>query len=392
MSLILFDSRGYARLFKLLLFSAAFQVVSRGILSLMRLKRKPLWFTTTNIIKLLITLGLTIYLIVHLDRGLEGIIEAQIVGFISFILINLRFLSTNMAFVFEKKIFREMIIFSYPLAISSISSVLLIVADRYVVRYISGMGAMGLYSVAFKIANVLKVFVINSLSSALLPLKFQMMNQPRNREFYSKIMTYTVFGFIFFLLGLSLFSKEILRLMAQNPKYWIAYQIVPFLCFAQLFEMMRMNVNLGLIIQKKTRIISVILILVSILSIGLNILFVSLLGYKGAAISTILAQGIFFGLVYYYAQKHYYVPYELSRLVKLFVVSAVIIVISFTVLNPIQIIPRVILKFSLIILFPFILRFLKFYEAIELLRLRESWHKWKNPKNWKRNLNNIKFN
>jgi len=390
-SVSLLGSEEYAYLFSMLLISAAFQIISRGVLSLMRLQRKPLLFTTTNIMKMLVTLGLTIFFIVGLDRGVEGIFEAQAIGFLTFILVNLRFIWKNSKPVFEWSIFKEMIHFSYPLALSSVSSVLLTVADRYAVRYLEGMEAMGLYSAGFKIANVLKVFIINSLSSALMPLKFQMMDQPGNRRFYSKIMTYTVFGFVIILLGLSLYSKEVLRILARNSNYWNAFYFVPILCLAQLFELFRFNANIGLIIEKRTKIISTILISVSVVSIALNVLLVHYFDAYGAAVATLISQIIFFILIYRYAQKYYPIPYELMKLAKMTLVAVLIIILTYAWVNSLGIVLRIIIKLILIGSFPFILYFLKFYEPVEILRLKNAWYKWRNPGRWKENIREIKF-
>ena len=387
----LLDSNEYAYLFTLLLISAAFQIVSRGVLSLMRLQRKPLRFTTTNIIKLTVTLALTIYFIVGLNRGIEGIFEAQIIGFVIFILVNIRFIIINSKPVFEWSIFKEMVKFSYPLALSSASTILLNVADRYSVRYIEGMESMGLYSAGFKIANVLKIFIINSLNSALMPLKFQMMDRPNNKRFYSKIMTYSAFGFIMVMLFVSLFSKELLQILAQDKGYWSAFYFVPILCFGQLFELLRFNANIGLVIQKKTKIISGVLFTVSVLGIGLNVLLVSYWGSYGAAIAILLSQIIFFTLIYQKAQKYYRIPYELINIGKMVLVSAMIVFVVFFWVNSMMIIPRMILKFALILLFPFFLFFINFYEPIEIFHIRKAWHMIRNPKNWSKMLKKIKI-
>lgn len=388
---VLLDSRDYGYLFLLLLISAAFQILARLVLSLIRLQRKSLLFTTTNILKLLVTLGLTIYFIVDLKRGIEGILEAQIIGFVFFILLNLKMILKNLYPVFERSILKEMVWFSYPLAISAMSGVLLTVTDRYAVRYIGGLEDMGLYSLGFKVANVLKIFVINSVASALLPLKFQMMDKPGNKRFYSKIMTYTALGFTVLLLFLSLFSQEAIKLLAQNPDYWSAYQIVPILCYSQFFLLLRHNARFGLIVEKKTKIISLIMIVVSILNIGLNILLVSFYGIIGASVAALLAQVIFFVFIYGYAQKHYPIPYEVRKLFVLLLLSVAVILVAFLYVNPMELIPRIIIKFGLIVSFPFMLYLLKFYEPVELQRLRGAWHKWKNPANWKENLKQIKI-
>ncbi|MCF8307722.1 MAG: oligosaccharide flippase family protein [Bacteroidales bacterium] len=387
----LLDSGKYTYLFQLLLVSAAFQILSRLILIVVRLQRKALLFSISNIFKLVITLGLTIYFVVGLQRGVEGIIEAQIIGFISLILFNIKFILKNISPVFERIILKEMLLFSYPLAISGVGGVLLTVTDKYAVRFVGGMEDMGLYNLGFKVGNVLKLLFINSVFNAIGPMRYKMMDQPNNKRFYSKLMTYTSFGFVILLLGLSLFSKEAIRVLASNKEYWGAYQIVPILVFAQLFELLRRNANFGLIVEKKTKIISMVMIFVMVLNIGLNIGFIYFFGPIGAAIALLISQAIYFGLIYTYSQRHYFIPYEIRKVFIMILLSAVIVGISYLFLNSMDIIPRIIIKLLLIAIFPVLLYFFKFYDPVEIDRLKGAWNKWRKPKKWRENLKNIKI-
>lgn len=389
-STFLLGSSQYAYLLMVMVGSAAMQVIARVPLSLMRLQRKPLLFSVSNIIKLAVTLGFTVYFIVYLDRGVRGIFEAQILGFAVFFLVIALYIKRNLWFRLQLGILKEMLHYSYPLMISSIGGVLLTVADKYAVRFIGGMNDMGIYSLGFKIANVLKVLVMNSVLPALMPLKFKMMDQPGNRRFYSKMFTYTIFGFLFFLMGITFFSKEIVVVLAKNPSYWEAYHIIPVLCFAQLFEMMRRVANLGLIIKKKTKIISTIMLGVAALNVMLNVLFIYLFDIIGAAIATLLSQFIFFYFILRKAQQHYYIPYELKKVVMMTGLAIVFSVVAYFS-GVLDLAPRLILKALMIIIFPVALYFLNFFEPIELERLKGAWHKWKNPKRWRENLRKIKF-
>lgn len=388
---VLLDSSKYKYLFDLMLISAALQIITRLLLALMRIQRKPLLFTTTNVTQFAVILGFTVYFVAVLERGLEGIFEAQILGYLFFILINIRLIINSIKPVFERSILKEMLRFSYPLVFSTMTGVIMSVTDRYAVRYIGGLNDMGVYTLGFKITNILKVFVINSVVSALLPLKFQMMDKPNNKRFYSKIMTYTAFGFIIILLFLALYSQEVIKLLAQKQEFWRAYQIVPILGFAQLFVLLRRNSNFGLMVKKKTKIISYITISVSILNLGLSILLVYYFRSMGAATASLLSQSLFFLLTYFQAQKHYHIPYELKKIFTMVLTGAAIVIISFLLVNPMALLPRIILKFALIVLFPVILYFFNFYESIELDRLRGAWHKWKNPNKWRENLKQIKI-
>jgi O-antigen/teichoic acid export membrane protein len=132
------------------------------------------------------------------------------------------------------------------------------------------------------------------------------------------------------------------------------------------------------------------MIIISAVNVLLNYLFISLFGTIGAAIASLVAQILFFILIYYYAQKHYPLHYEITKVLKMTGVSVVLTIIAYNI-NSVILIPRIFIKGSLILSFPFLLYFLGVYEQIELKRIKETWSKWKNPKNLIKNLKNIKM-
>jgi O-antigen/teichoic acid export membrane protein len=395
-SYLLLNSEKYSYLLMLMIGSASLQIIKRIPLSMMRLQRRAIRFAVSNVIQLVITLLLTIYFIVYQGKKLDGIFEAQIIGFAFLLLFNAKYIFDNIQPVFEKSILKEMLDYSFPLMISALGSVLLSVADRFFIKFIEGLENIGIYSLGFKIANVLKLVFIQSVFSAINPLRFRMMNDSDHPRFYSKIMTYSVFGFLILQMGLMYFSKELLFLLAENKEHWTfahvnaAVHIIPVLCFAQLFEILRRNVRFGLNIVKKTKIVSVVMLFSASMNIVLNMFFISLFGTIGAAIATLAAQIIFFALIYHYAQKYYYIPYELKKVFIMIGVVIVLTVFAYSI-NSMILIPRLIIKVLLIGSFPFILYFIGFYEKVELQRIKGSWEKWKNPRNWKDNLRKIKI-
>jgi len=109
----------------------------------------------------------------------------------------------NIKPIFELRILREMLSFSTPLIVSSLAGIILTVTDRYMLRFLVDLKAVGIYSLGFKVANTLRVFIISSVMMALQPTIYKMMNAPDNKRFYSKSMTYFSFGLMICVLGLS---------------------------------------------------------------------------------------------------------------------------------------------------------------------------------------------
>jgi len=284
-----------------------------------------------------------------------------------------------------------MLLYSFPLMLSSISGIILSIADRYCINFITGLSELGSYSLGYKIANSIKVLLVTSVQLSINPLIYQMMDKPGNKRFYSKIMLYFCFGVLFCVLGLSLFSKEIVYLLASsNKEYWDAYKVIPLLSFAVLFGMLKDTSLIGLNLSKKTKIIGLVTIAISILNVILNVVLISLLHSVGASIAALVSNILFFWIIYHYAQKYYYVPYEIKKIVILITLGIGIYGIS--LINfPIPSLFKYLLKFCLIFSMPVILYFLRFYENAELEVIKGTWRKWRNPHNWKKNIANIKF-
>jgi O-antigen/teichoic acid export membrane protein len=356
----------------------------------MKIQQKPVFFTTTNIAKLILTLFLTILFVVYQKSGIEGIYQAQIYGSFLFFIITARYLFQNIEFRIDFRMIKEMLHFSFPLILASTSGILISILDKYILNYLASKEEVSVYVFAYRMANSLKIFVIASIQMAVSPLLFQIMHEPGNQRFYSKYMSYFAFIVMFVVVGMSAFSFEIVHLFARTDVYYIAWTVIPLLSFALYFGMLKDTASTGLQITKKTRIISTITIIVTLLNVGLNYMLIPVWSYYGASLAFLLSQVLFFVFMYKYAQKEYPVPYELKKIILISLVGMILCLASY-LMNDIPLLPRLLLKTLLVIAFPFILFPLRFYEEIEILRLKEAWLKWRNPLNWRKNLKKVKM-
>ena len=389
-SLLLFNNSTYSYLIKLMLITAGLETVAIVPSTLIRLQEKPVLFSTGNILRLIVSLTFTIYFVAFLDKKVEGIYQAQIIGNLSYFLFLSRFIWKNIKFSFETKILKGMIYYSLPLVFSSVSGVLLSITDRYVLKFFTDLSDVGIYNLGYKMANTIKVFLVSSINLAIFPIIFKMINDPDNKRFYSKIMTYCGYVVMFAVLGLSFFGKEIIKFLAQSVDYWDAYKVIPIISFAIFFGMLKDISFIGLHLKKKTKIIASVIISVMVLNLLLNIALIPLWKSMGAAIATLFSQITYFLIIYLYAKKYYHIPYEIPKVVKMTLLGLVLYAISLLTSN-MNLCWRLILKSILLVAFPVFLYFLKFYEEIELLRLKQAWKKWSNIKKLKGNIKKINF-
>jgi O-antigen/teichoic acid export membrane protein len=169
---------------------------------------------------------------------------------------------------------------------------------------------------------------------------------------------------------LSVFSLEIVKVLAQDASYWPGFIVIPFITLSILFNSMRYLLTLNLSIVKKTLIVAIIVTIMSALNLGLNLLLIPRYQAIGAAVSTAITQLVFLLTTYVIAQKHYHVAYEIRKLLMIFVVGIILISLGY-IMNDLPLLFRLILKSIIWLSFPLILHPLKFYEKVELQRIGE---------------------
>lgn len=390
-SSLLLDTAGYTRLIRLVAASAGLEIISLVPATLCKMQRKPAMYTRNIIIRLAVVLVLSLLFVVVFDRKVDGIYEAQIAGTAVYLLLYLPYTLKNIVWKFEKFILLKMLKFGFPLILSSSFSVVLGIADRYSLNFISGLESVGVYSLGYKLANTLKIFIVMSVQLALTPVVFQMADQPGIKRFMSKIMTYFTFGLMFFTIGISLFGQEIVKVLSiGKPDYWDAYLVVPFIAFGTVFGMLKDTAAYGLQIVKRTGVIASVIVFVSLLNVALNMLLIPFMDALGAGLSTLLSQMIYFGATIYYAQRYYPVAYEFRKIFLSIGLGALFCLAAYFVRDW-GLAWRLCIKTLLLLTYPVALYFFRFYDRNELLALQGFRDKWRHPGVWKENLQKLKF-
>ncbi len=389
LSRTLFHDTSWSKVISLVILSSALQVINNMVNTLMRLQSRSTLYTFINILKLIIVLPLTLWLILGRHMGIEGIYLAQVIGNVLFILFLSGYTIRNCRLWFDRKVYRDMSIYGVPLFLSGVAAVLLNVIDRYSLNTWSVLKSVALYTLAFKISSVLKLVIVDSINKSILPAFLKKMDSPDNKRFYSKILLYTSYVVMFSIVGLSIFSYEITKVISISTKFWDAVIIIPVLALSVFFINMKEVMIYGLHIAKKTRIISLIVVGATILNLLLNMILIPVWDIKGAAAATLISQIFYWFACYYYAQKSFFIPYETRKLVVLFLTGA-FLTFSGLFLSGLNLGPRLVIKSFLVIIFPFILYLFNFYDPIEIQSIKGLIMKWSNLKNLRSNINSLR--
>lgn len=388
LSKLFFGSNKFSHYIILLFLTSSLGIHNLFPLTLMRLREKSSLFAILNSVKFALTLLLNIYFISYLNMGVEGILISLLIGQLFLSLISIPLVKQNIVLNFQFSILKEMISYGLPLVFTTVFSLLLTMSDRFVIKYFNGDASVGIYSLGYKIASVSNVIILQSFQLGFLPIAYKKVGSADSQRFFSKTLTYYTFILILVGLGISFFSKELIEILAKKQEYWESYSVIPIISLAFVLKGIQYIYSLSFHYSKRTSYNAAIVIISSLLNVALNIVLVDEFGYIGAAYAILIATLFMMWLSYHYGQKVYYINYETKKLYLLIILGILFYLISI-LLNDLNIYLSLFTKLLLFCAFPFVLLPFNFYEVVELKRINQGWHKWKNPFNWKNNFKKI---
>lgn len=352
---------------RLIVLIVLFRTLNNLFLSKYRADERALVFSSISIIRLVLIALLTIYFTVKLNKGIEGIFFAAVLGEAATALYLLAALIKQMNFKFDFEILKISIKFGFPLIFASLGIMLLNLSDRYIITYFLGYEANAVYGLGYRIAGVLNMFLIMPFSMSLMPIAYKHYGQPDDKRYFSKIMTYSTFIFVWASIFISLFSKEIIKLFATKPEFYNAYYVVPIILFSYVFSGMRLTASLGMMLTKNTKHIATITLGAALLNIILNFILVPYFGILAAALNTLIAFVIFYYVTQFVSNKYFKIPFEDKKLIIMIIIGIILSLPSFFLADKII---YQFLKLLLVVSFPFILCLFGFYEAQEINTLK----------------------
>jgi O-antigen/teichoic acid export membrane protein len=320
LSVFLFTSIDYTRLLVMITVISFFITTNGVITELLKLRGEALKLTGVNLVYFTVLISLVLYKVVYQKMGLYGVYEAQLYTLILQSIIYLPILFKNVKVKIDMSIIRDLVVYSLPMAISSLSSIIFSLADKYTLRFMSDLPEVGYYSLGFRLSNTFKIIISASVLSALVPILYKKMKTEEGYELHNRSFRYLSIIGACLAIAFILLRKEIVGLFVSNDAYLVAAVVVPFIVTGIYIALLKDIVVVGLKIEKKTLFIGTITVLLSLVNVVLNILFVKIFIYfnmtaiLGTALATLVSQAIYLFVVYKFSRKCYPVRYRLKTL------------------------------------------------------------------------------
>lgn len=197
-------------------------------------------------------------------------------------------LSADRPWSFSSSRLRSFAGYSLPLIPYMLSLTLISQFDRVMLDRAFGKETLGIFSIGYNL-GILLVMVAGALINALNPRFFSAMGDQRYDDVRRDARAvFSVCAFCAF--GLVLFGPALAGLVIPH-RYEAGFALIPLIAVGGLASVVFQIWARVIFYTKKTYQLSLIAISAAVLKIGLNLLFIPMLGFWGAALTTLLAYG-----------------------------------------------------------------------------------------------------
>ncbi|WP_282570551.1 polysaccharide biosynthesis C-terminal domain-containing protein [Butyrivibrio fibrisolvens] len=262
--------------------------------------------TISSIVNALVFLGSNILFLSVFKKGLNGYLLSYVIGYAALILYV--FFSAKLykyiCIVDDKfkKTIRGMLKFCFPLVFSVLAWSINTALDRYILTWIVGVSASGLFAISYKIPNLLSTFQ-NVFSQAWSISAIKEFDPDDKDGFMSEMYTMMLFAMSVTCSVIMAFNVTFSKILYSND-FFNAWKYVPPLLFAVVLNAMSMFMGSIYTAVKDSKSLSISTLLGVFINIILNVVLIFLYGTYGAAIATVIGNFVTFFYRKVFLRKH----------------------------------------------------------------------------------------
>ncbi len=309
----------------------------------LRLEKRPLRFAVIKILNIVSFIGLNIFFLSICPKIIEAHPRSVITAFynpatgVGYVFISNLIASAitllllfpqivRIQLKFDGVLLRKMLNYGFPILLVGIAGMINQSIDKILLKELlpagtDGMAATGIYGANYKLGILMALF-IQAFKYAFEPFFFSQQDGEKSKAIYADVMKYVVIFGLFIFLGI-MFYIDIIKLLLGS-KFHAGLNVVPWILLGNLFLGIYYTLSLWYKLTDRTRYGAYLAFLGAVVTIGLNIILVPLIGYTGAAIAAFFCYLTMVVASYLLGQRFYPVNYNLKTIGFYFVVALVL--------------------------------------------------------------------
>jgi O-antigen/teichoic acid export membrane protein len=327
-----------AYLFRWTAFILSFDAILAIPFARLRLNNQVFAFAGAKLINILLNVFFNLLLIIWIPALIsDGIIPADFLGYrtdwgVEYILLA-NLLANGLiipyvwwragifSFSLNREIVRSMWAYALPLLFMGLAGVTNDLVSRLLFEYVlpenfypgmSARDAGGVFGANFRLA-ILMSLVIQAFRYAAEPFFFKQSSDKDSPQLYAKVMHAFILFCASLMIAISVNLNWIGPLFIKGEDYASGYVIVPILLMGYLLLGIYFNLSIWFKITDQTKFSFWITLVGAIVSLIVIFTLVPILGFLGAALSTLACYLVMAVICYYFGQKYYPIPYQTGR-------------------------------------------------------------------------------
>ena len=284
LSMLLFNSVQYGKALDICLAIMVMDMSVEVGFAYLRAREKSLLYVWLSFARLLIQLCLSVYLVAGQHLGIIGVLTANLASITLAWIAVTGYIVWQCGLTFRTSMVTAMLRYSLPMAGGAVLGVVSLNADRFLLKELISLEAVGLYALAMKFAMLLTFLVSEPFYRAYGPFRFSILHQANAAQLQAVVLHYIVAGASIVGLGVALFMPEVLFLMTPSA-YQSAYQYTPILLAATVVATASYCFETGILVKKQTKFLLYFACANLAVKVILNLALIPILGVFGAALA-----------------------------------------------------------------------------------------------------------
>ncbi|AHJ99323.1 polysaccharide biosynthesis C-terminal domain-containing protein [Hymenobacter swuensis] len=234
---------------------------------------------------------------------------------------------------------RPLLKYAYPIMLMGLAGMVNETLDRILLpRWLpqgfypgqSNLAAVGVYGACYKI-SILMSLVIQAFRYAAEPFFFAQSTDKNSPRTFALVLKWFTLCCAMLFVGVSVNVDLVAKVFLQRPEYLQGLRVVPVLLLANLFLGVYWNLSVWFKLTDKTYYGTYLGFAGAVLTVALNFLLIPVLGYMGSALATLACYFMMAALCWWLGERHFPVPYPVTRLLLWLAVAVGVVALSWLV-------------------------------------------------------------
>jgi len=264
-------------------------------MALFRAQEKAGMFILINILRAVLVMFVTIYLIIGKGMGAESALFSQFLITLVIIFFTFGLQLKRLKFSLDTFFIKQSLLFSLPLLPHVASGWIINSSDRIILEKFIDLSDLGIYALAVQVSMVLSIFY-TSVNNALVPRYTRLRKEGKEASANKLLKTFSIIVLVFGLASIPIAMYAIK--LFSTEEYYGAIILIPLLLIGHMIKGFYFRPVAKLFYTKKTGAIATSSTLAAIANIVINFMAIPFIGIYGAILSTIVAELLRYLFIY----------------------------------------------------------------------------------------------